>query len=402
MTVDEILARLQAILDASNGRSLTDAEATEYEALEGNLTAARRTEQIRMRNTAYNSPAPGQAVPVGAPRVDDTLERAFVAYLRTGQPNQDIASLRVNPGDFQNAQSEGTTTAGGFTVPPGFRMKLIEVMKAFGGLAADCDGFDTGNGAPVQYPSVDDTANQGVIAAEGAAPGSGADLVFGTITLGAFKYTSAGAGGTPLKVSFELLQDAAFDIGGLIARKMGERIARKQATDWVNGAGTTLPFGVARTALAADATLAAGNALTYAQLLAIETALDPAYEDGAKWYMNKASWQNVRGVLDSTGRPIINGQDQGIGLDGKPARSLLSYPVVLDQSFSTNTVLSGRWAVLGNMREAYVIRRVTDFAVIVNPYSSASQGQVEFTAWQRADGNVQNRKAYSLAGSNAA
>src|SRR5258707_14821591 len=118
-------------------------------------------------------------------------------------------------------------------------MKLIEVMKGFGGLAADCDGFDTGNGAPVQYPSVDDTANSGVIAAEGVAPGSGADLVFGTINLGAFKYTSAGTGGTPLKVSFELLQDAAFDIGGLIARKMGERIARKQATDWVNGAGTT-------------------------------------------------------------------------------------------------------------------------------------------------------------------
>ena len=388
----EILASLQGILDASEGRSLTDDEATRYETLEASLKGAQRSEQIRARQAAYTSPAPGQAVYVGPAKVDNGLEKAFENYLRTGKENADIQQLR-------NAQSEGTTTAGGFMVPPGFRQKLVEVQKAFGGLAADVDSFDTGNGAPVQYPSVDDTSNVGQITAEGSAVSGGADMTFGTITLGAFKYTSSGASNAPLKVSVELLQDAAFDVAGLIARKMGERIARKQATDWVNGAGTTLPFGIARTGLTADATLAAGNAITYAQLLAIETALDPAYEQNAKWYMSKASWQNVRGVLDSTGRPLINGQDMGIGADGRPARNLLGYPVVLDQSFSANTVLSGRWAVLGDVREAYVIRRVTDVALVVNPYSSAASGQVEFTAWQRADGNVQNRKAYSLAGS---
>jgi predicted phage gp36 major capsid-like protein len=50
----------------------------------------------------------------------------------------------------------------------------------------------------------------------------------------------------------------------------------------------------------------------------------------------------------------------------------------------------------------YVIRRVANLVVMVNPYSSASSGQVEFTAWERADGNVQNRAAYSLAAANAA
>jgi HK97 family phage major capsid protein len=393
-TVEEILARMKVINDTAD---LTPALMDEYEGLEGKIANAQRSQQIRARQSAYTMPAPGQNVPVAPAKVDNGLDRAFENYLRTGRENQDIAGLRV-----QNAQSEGTTTAGGFMVPPGFRQKLVEVQKAFGGLSADVDSFDTGNGAPVQYPSTDDTANSGQITAEGSAVSGGADMVFGTITLGAFRYTSSGSSNAPLKVSVELLQDAAFDVAGLIARKLGERIARKQATDWVNGAGTTLPFGIARTALAADSTLAAGNAITYAQLLAIETALDPAYEQNAKWYMNKASWQNVRGVLDSTGRPLINGQDQGIGVDGRPARNLLGYPVVLDQGFTTNTVLSGRWAVLGDVRESYVIRRVTDLAVVVNPYSSAASGQVEFTAWQRADGNVQNRKAYSLAGSNAA
>lgn len=392
-TRDEILARMGEIEATPD---LTDALMTEYESSEAELQAVNRADAIRARQAAYTSPAPGQHLVYAAPaKVDNGLELAFENYLRTGKPNQDIAGLR-------NAQSEGTTTAGGFTVPPGFRQKLVEVMKQFGGLAAEVDSFTTGDGAPVQYPSLDDTANSGVIATEGSAPGSGADLTFGTVTLGAFKYTAAGAGGTPLKVSFELLQDSAFDIAGLIARKFGERIARKQALDWVTGAGTTLPFGIARSALTADATLNAGNAITYPQILALESTLDPAYEQNAVWAMSKATWQNIRGVLDSTGRPIVQGNDTGIGVDGRPAKSLLGYPVIIDQGFPANTTLSAKFAVLGNLSEAYVIRRVADVTVVVNPYTSASSGQVEFSGWARADGNVQNRKAYALWAANAA
>jgi hypothetical protein len=65
-------------------------------------------------------------------------------------------------------------------------------------------------------------------------------------------------------------------------------------------------------------------------------------------------------------------------------------------------LLSAKFAVLGDLREAYVIRRVSNVVVMVNPYSSAASGQVEYTAWERADGNVQNRAAYSLVAANAA
>jgi HK97 family phage major capsid protein len=387
-------------VDACDGRSLTDDEAIEYENLEKDLVRAQRTEQIRARQEAYNAPAPGQNVMVAPAKSDDGLERAFENYLRTGIPNQDIAGLRVT--GISNAQSGGSDPAGGYMVPSGFRQKLVEVQKAFGGLAAEVDSYSTDTGNPVEFPSLDDTAQSGQITAEGSAVAGGADLTFGTVLLGAFKYTSSGASNAPLKVSVELLQDSAFDVVGLVARKLGERIARKQATDWVNGGGTTLPFGIARSGLTADLVLAAGNAITYAKLLAAETALDPAYEQNAKWAMSKATWQNIRGVVDTTGRPLVNGQDMGIGADGRPARNLLGYPVVIDQAFAANTTLSAMFAVLGDLRESYVIRRVSNLVVIVNPYSSAGAGQVEYTAWERADGNVQNRKAYSLLQANAA
>jgi HK97 family phage major capsid protein len=394
MTIEELLAALQAIIDEAGTTPLTDDQVARYEELEVELAAKRKDLEVRSRQTAYSTPVKDNLLHTGAAaKADDGLERAFEAFLRTGQANQDITELR--------AQGAGTGSAGGYMVPPGFRQKLIEVQKAFGGLAPEVDGFSTDNGATVQYPSVDDTANVGQITAEGAAFSGGADLPFGTVNLGAWKYTSAGAGNLPLKVSVELLQDAAFDVQGLISRKLGERIARKEAVDWVTGAGTTLPFGIARAGLTANVTLAAGNALTYQKLLDIESALDPAYEQNAKWVMAKQTWQNVRALVGSDGRPLVQEQSHA-GVGGRPERQLLGYPVVIDQGFPSNTTLSAKFAVLGDLRESYVIRRVSNVVVMVNPYSSAASGQVEFTAWERADGAVQNRGAYSLAAANAA
>jgi hypothetical protein len=60
VNVEEILAALQAILDAADGRNLTADEVRQYEALERDLQARQATDAITARNRAYNTPAPGQ------------------------------------------------------------------------------------------------------------------------------------------------------------------------------------------------------------------------------------------------------------------------------------------------------------------------------------------------------
>lgn len=391
VTVDEIVEEMSSLAANTDQRSLTDDEATRYERLESALAAARRSENIRRRQDAYETPVPGDLaalVHVGTARRDDTYNQAFTHYLRTGRPNQDLL----------NAQQVGTDSEGGFLVSPQFRQKLVEVQKAYGGLAAAVDSFSTDRGGDVEYPSVDDTASVGAITPEEAAFTTGTDLAFGTITLKAYKYTSTGADASAgLRVSVELLQDSEFDIEALIARSFGTRIARKQAVDWVSGTGTGMPFGIAHAGLTANVLLAAGNAITYQKLLDIETALDPAYEQNAAWAMNKNTWQRIRGLTDAVGgRPLIDKQaDAGIGQ--RPARELLGYPVIVDQQFPNSDTLNARFAVLGNLVEAYTIRRVANLVMIVNPYTRANFGQVEYVAWERADANVQNRKAYALA-----
>lgn len=389
MTVEEILAALQAIIDnadTTQAGELTDGDIARYEELELQLKRARSVEEVQKRHAAYKAAAPGQFVTGARPKDDDTLSRAFNAYLRTGHHNSDITELR--------AQGVGTDSAGGYLVPDVMRDRMVDRLKAFGGLASTVEEITTSGGETLRWPTLDDTANSGVIAAEGTAPASGgADLVFGEKTLGAFKYVAPGTGQLPLRVSVELLQDSAFDIESLVARKLGERIGRAQAAHWVTGAGTTEPFGL-DTGTSGTAFTSAG--ITYAELVAAVHEVDPAYREGAVWTFNDATLALVETIVDTTGRPILNSANDGIAA-GPNNKTLLGYPVVIDQAWATYTDGgTNKWGAFGDLKAGYVIRRVKDLTLIVNPYSRANEGQVEYTLWARADGTVQDANAYKV------
>lgn len=385
MTLEELLEAMRALIEAAEtaGEPMTEEDMARYEDLERQVAAIQRTEQIRSRQRAYDTPQIMRRVQTTTN--DDTVDRAFEHYLRTGTVNQDMAELR--------AQGEGVGSEGGFTVPPEFRQKLVERMVAFGGIAPHVETISTSTGGPLEFPTLDDTANLGAITPESAQFAGGADMVFGTVNLGAYKYTSNGTGNDPLRVSVELLQDSAFDVAALVARKLGERIARVQAAHWMTGSGVGQPLGILTTT--ADETADVADVLDYDDLTDLEALLDPAYEQGAAWVMSKGTWTIIRQIVDGATRPLIFDQAAS-GIGGQPDKQLLGYPVIIDQQATTFGPATGpsNNLALGNWNEAYVIRRVANLSIVVNPYSRANFGQVEYVAWERADGVVQNRNAY--------
>jgi HK97 family phage major capsid protein len=387
--VDEILAALQAIIDGAKAedgteRDLTDEELERYKELEGRLEMARQSAEIRSRQKAYTAPVRSDLHVHTATRTEvDPQERAFEQYLRTGDAPPELTEFR--------AQSTGTNTAGGYLVPTGFRNKLIERMKQFGGIGEVAETITTSEGNTINYPTVDDTANVGEIVAEGGTFAAGADLVFGTRALTAYKYFAGGAGNLPLKVSWELLQDAAFDVSSFVARKLGERIARLQAVHWATGTGTGQPQGLVTPITTGGAIASNAVGPTYAELLATVNMLDPAYWSGARWVMNSASMAKIQGQLDTTGRPILNDSTQGIS--GDPGGStLLGYPVTIDQAMPSMAA-GAKFLAFGNIAEAYVIRRVKDVTLVTLNELYAANGQTGFMSWARADGAVQNPNA---------
>jgi HK97 family phage major capsid protein len=382
-----IMAEMQAIVDLSTAetRSLNDEEIATYEGLEGELKSANKTADLFARQEAYKSPIVGfPAVIKPAPKGDDALEFAFDNYLRTGIPNADIAQLY--------AQTEGTPSAGGYAVPDTFRTKLTERRVAFGGLMSAAENITTTDGRPLQWPSVAPAlSSEADIAAEGAASAAGADITFDEVTLGAYKYASTGTANAPIKVSVELLQDASFDIGAFVAKRLGERIARKQAYDIIRGSGSGEPLGIAYgTGGTVESDLAG-----FADFNDLVHALDPDYRKGAKWIMNDATAKLIENLLDgasgTSGRPLLQTSTQGIE-SGTAISTLMGYEVIIDQAMpdmNTDDVIG---IAFGLWNEAYIVRHVKDVQVLVNPY--AATGYVVYDAWARMDGTVQNSYAY--------
>lgn len=415
MTLEELLAELQKLMEAATaeGRPLTEEEVDRAEDLENQVALIKRgqlvqarvaalqaTDNTHLRGVLTGAAQPGGAGPVlyGTARTEpsaadqDTLNRAFDQYVRTGIPAEEMTHFR--------AQGTGTGAAGGYLVPEEFRQKLVDRVVTFGGLAEDAESYTTSTGAPVKFPTLDDTANEGEIVAEHAAPAGGADLAFGEREIGSYTYQAPGAGANPLRVSVELAQDSAFNIQDLVQRKLGQRLARAQADDWVNGTGTGQPEGI--TASTGPSHTFTGAAITYAALVAAKYTIDKEYRNGAKWYFADSTMAALESMVDTTGRPLLQPAAQS-GIAGDGGMTLLNFPVVIDNSFDDYTdASSNNWGAFGNMREAYVIRRVRSAQLIVNPYTRANNREIEYTLWDRADGMVQNPYAVSILKNDAA
>lgn len=392
MSVEEILAALQAIVEEAKGEPLTDEQANRYEELEGKLKAAQRSDQIAQRHAAYNTTTTKPVVPGDKSTKDDEeqLNRAFQHYLRTGKENADIVQLR--------AQGEGVASEGGYLVPTSMRNKLVDRMKAFGGIAEDVETVTTSTGEPMNWPTVDDTGNVGEIVKEGNTFTSGADLTFGEESLGAYEYMAGGGSSTPLRVSRTLLDDAAFDVEGLVSRKLGERIARIQAPHIVRGTGAGEPLGLVHGLTGVE--IAADTAgVTYDDLIHFIHSVDPAYrENGCQWGFNDASLEMLKKIKDSNGDPIWRPwtADMGTDSEGGSTGKLLGYRYRVDQAFPNFVAGSNttNWGVFGNLSEGYVIRRIKDVQILVNPYARMAYRQVEYSAWARMDATQQNTNAY--------
>jgi HK97 family phage major capsid protein len=397
MTVPEILSAMQALLDSvnasagtdANAAPLTDDQANRYEELEGMLKAAQRTDDIQKRNAAYRTNV--TSLPIAGGRVStgnvDQHGAAFRSYLQTGTATADLAQYR--------AQGEATGAAGGFLVPEGFREKLIVRMKAFGGFGMKAEQLTTASGNPLPYPTVDDVSNQGAIVSEGNTFASGADLVFATRSLGAYKYMAGGSSNLPLKVSFELLADSAFDIESFLAARLGERLARKFATDWVNGSGVNEPQGVLHGGLSEAAAIASNTVgPTYLELVTIVHSLDPAYRSGASWVFNDATLAKINKLLDNNDRPLIWNNNTDLSAAGG-GLTLLGYPVVIDQAFPDPSSAND-FGLFGDIAQTYVVRNVKDVTLVTLNELYAPNGQVGYMAWARMDGMVQDLNASVL------
>ena len=397
MSAEEILAALDELMAAAKANpdgEMTDEQASRYEELEAQYRKVQRQDGIEKRHAAYKTPLPGLQENANEGN-DSEYTRAFGRFLRgAGDQVMESPELRT--------LSKGTDSAGGYLVPDEWRDKLVECIKSFGNFAAAAEEVNSNDGRKWLWPTLSDettgTPNEAAIVAESAAFAGGADPVFGEASLDVYKYTTTGAGNNPVRVTVELLQDSGTDIDALLRRLFARRIARKQERDFIVGTGSGQPKGILNGT--ADFELSTTNVWDqtnngYGDLVAIETLLDEDYLQNASWLMNKTTYSQILGMTDDNGRPLIENSTAGIAEGVGRRKTLLGYPVIIN-SYAPNAADDTNFMAFGDFRQAYVVRRVRQVEVIADPYARKSNGEVEYVAWQRAGGTVQDRCAYVI------
>jgi HK97 family phage major capsid protein len=327
------------------------------------------------------------------PSSESRYDKAFETYLRHGMSALDSEGRNAlaNRAYVQGADGEsralsvGTNTAGGYTVPPGFRDVLIETMKWYGNVRQEATNLSTDSGQPLQWPTFNGTSQVGRIIAENVQL-TQTDPVFGTAALGAYMYSS-----DLVLVPYQFLQDTAIDASSFLARILGTRIGRIQNQHFTTGTGSSQPLGIQTNAVT-GATLATGNTVTvtYAGLVNLVHSLDPAYRNGgnAKFMANDAVLAQFRLLVDSQNRPLW----QPAVVAGEPD-VILGYPIVVNNDMPVPAA-SVKSILFGDFQRGFVVRDVLGIQARRLDERYADFLQVGWFGFARADSTVQDAAAY--------
>ncbi|MBR1206968.1 MULTISPECIES: phage major capsid protein [unclassified Bradyrhizobium] len=311
----------------------------------------------------------------------------FAKWLRGGDQALTAEDWVTYQKGITNTMSTTTGSQGGYTVQTDVAKVVLDALKAYGGMRAVADVFQTAQGNPLNYPTSDGTNETGEIVGQNT-PANGQDITFGTLSLNVYKFSSKS-----VAVPFELLQDSSVDVEAFVLKRLTTRLGRITNTKFTVGAGDTSnePNGVIT---AAPVGVTAANAssqvtaIVYDSLVDLQHSVDPAYRAGGncKFMMHDLSVKVVRKIKDLQGRPIfVPGYEVG-SPKGVPD-SILGDPIQVNQDVAPMAA-SAKSIAYGDF-SYYKIRDVMDVTMFRFTDSAYTKlGQVGFLAWMRSGGNL--------------
>ncbi|HED3139787.1 TPA: phage major capsid protein [Citrobacter farmeri] len=357
-------------------RTQWNAAKSELDALDeqiGRLEELRRLDQAHVedhedeqRRQQRNNTPEEQSAERRAAAFDKFLRHGFSEL--SAEERQAVKELRA----------QGTTpdAKGGYTVPKQMLNKIVDSMKAYGGIASVAQILNTSNGQDITWSTSDGTAEEGELLGENT-EASEEDVSFGTAILGAKKLSSK-----IIRVSNELLQDSGVDIEAYLAARIGQRIGRGEAKYLVQGTGAGTPVQPKGLVASVTGTVntAAAATFTWQEMNKLKHAIDPAYRGGPKyrWAFNDSTLQVIEEMVDGQNRPLWLPDVAG----GTPA-TILNIPYVIDQAID-GIAAGKKFAFLGDF-DRFIIRRITYMTLkrLVERY--AEYDQTAFLAFHRFD-----------------
>jgi len=317
------------------------------ERMEKAEAALRSSQSVDVSNRPAVEPRTASAVDAG--QTMDYRQAFFGMIANGGVDGLDAEARQVLKAHELRAQTAGTTTAGGFTVPVELANFIDKAMIASGPMydGSLFTAINTTGGNTFNIPTIDDTAVTAVAHTEAGTvtDDGGKDAVFGQKSLGAFAFDTEW-----VRWSYELANDSILNVESLLGELLGERLGRIANSKLTTGSGSSDVEGIV-TNSAVGKTAAATAAITADELIDLIHSVDPAYRAAASTaiMMNDSTLAAVRKLKDGNGSYLWAMGNFQAGIP----QNLLGYNVVVNQAMPS-LATGNKVALFGDMSKFYV------------------------------------------------
>ncbi len=292
-----------------------------------------------------------------------------------------LNALRSNFRKISNVLSEGIDANGGYLVPEEYDTRLIDVLDEENIMRRVGTRITTSGEHKINIAATKPAA---AWIEEGGQLSFG-DATFDQIIMDAHKLHVA------IKVTEELLYDAAFPLEDYILKQFGKALANAEEEAFLNGTGVGQPLGLLAETGGAEVgvTTASATTITADEVINLVYSLKRPYRKNAKFMMNDQTIALLRKLKDGNQAFIWQPSTQS----GEPDR-LFGYEVLTSPNFPT--VAAGKPAIAFGDFSYYNIgdRGPRSFAELKELF--AGNGMVGFLTKERVDGKLVLPEAVKL------
>lgn len=298
----------------------------------------------------------------------DLERKAFDSFARRGVERMDDVERK--------ALTVAVDAAGGYLAPDQFGNELIKLLRQYSPIRQYAKVVTIG-GDTVKYPRrTGSTAATWVGETDDR---TSSQMAFEQIALTPFELA------TYTDVSNQLLEDNSYNLEGELLADFAESFGITEGLAFVKGSGTGQPKGLmnatgiteVKTGVAAD--FPASNPSDV--LIGMFHALPGVHAQNGVWLMNRTTLGKVRQWKDGQGRYlVIDPISEGA------ATTLLGRPIV--EAVDMDDIGANKYPLMfGDLKGYRIVDRV-GLAVLRDPYSLATKGQMRFHARKRVGADI--------------
>ncbi len=353
--VDEKMTKLEAKMDSYEdmNQKLTTAEAN-AENIKSQLDELRTV--VTRPNSGFESK-----------QVDEYLN-AFDTYCRKGLEGLDVAEKK--------ALTVSNDSTGGYLAPPEYVKELLKEITEMSPIRSISRIRNT-SARSIQVPK-----REGTFAAQWVAEsGTRAETTgyrVGLEELPAHELYAL------VDISEQDLEDSLFNLEAEMQSEFATQFAVAEGTSFVNGSSVGQPEGFLQNGSVGNIDSGSNTAYDADDLIGLVHSIKSDYSKNGTWVFNRNTLSNIRKLKDGAGQYVFQA---GMSLQGGVTNTILGHPYV-EATDMPNAAQDASMIAFGDFRRGYMIVDRIALAVLRDPFTQATTGNVRYIARRRVGGQV--------------